>query len=317
MAKYISSVLYIFKMKNLNFYKLFFCCLTAFLFLYFLSVTRVFSQNPSAQLSPDFTGIWESIPSKTVIINGSTLPGYRKIIRLRLCIRNGILEGIISHSRIKGLEKFDIDSQEIISATQVSLGLKDRLGRKALLTLFIEDGVLKGRFKDENINFIAKLQNSFKRENSCELSNIDVGLNNNTSSSSGTIALSTDFNGIWKSKPLDKVNINSLDLPGIKKPLIVNLCIEDGILKGVFSSTGILQGANIISQLIVSSNQVNVELQDKFGATDSLSLILEDKKLKGLFEEGVSFIADKKSSKDSIKSCMIKEPLVPANPIFD
>ena len=125
-------------MKNLILLKRIFSLSVVIIFLFGVCSNELYAQSTSPPpLSPDFTGIWESVPSKKVIINSSEMPGYLKVIRLRLCVENGTLEGIITHSRIKGLEKFEIDSQEVISSSQVNLGLKDRLGREASLTLFL------------------------------------------------------------------------------------------------------------------------------------------------------------------------------------
>lgn len=282
----------------------------------FLSQIAVFAQpSNNISLSDKFTGIWEVIPSKTVSINGVKLPGTLKIIRLRLCVENGILRGVISHPHINGFEKLSVVSQNVLSSSSVQLELSDKLGRTISLFLVLDGKMLKGSFTKENINFIAGLQNAFDTTTSCNHENIDV-----ESPSTEGVSLDIGFNGTWKTKLLRTININDLNFPGLKKTITLKLCIESGVLKGVITSSGVLQGAKIISQSIVSSDAINVQIQDIFGTTDSLKLILEGKELKGVFDDGISFIAVKQPSFNNTnakKSCMINEPDVPADPIFD
>ncbi len=66
------------------------------------SVSTSSSGGSQILLDPGFTGIWESIPTKTFTINNVQVRGSSKIFRLRFCVENGQLKGSISHPHILG-----------------------------------------------------------------------------------------------------------------------------------------------------------------------------------------------------------------------
>ncbi len=175
----------------------------------------------------------------------------------------------------------------------------------------LENGLLKGSFP-HNINFVASILNGFNPSGACKLT-----ATSSSSSSGGTIALNQEFSGTWESKPHKSVTIDGVQLPGYSSKIVIKLCIKDGQLIGVFSSNGILQESQIISQAITSQNNVEIQLQDSLGTTDSLTLILDEGKLQGTFFDGTSFIAKKHEVVGSKRDCPLKGLDTPSDPIFD
>ncbi len=271
------------------------------------------SSSGSSQviLDPGFTGIWESIPTKTVTINGIQVRGSSKTFRLRLCVENGQLKGTISHPHILGLGRLSIVSQTTNFPNQVQLELEDKFERNTSLTLVLENGQLKGSFP-HNINFEAVILNEFNPSGACKLKT-----NSSSSSSGGIIVLNQEFSGTWESKPRKSVIIDGVQLPGYLNKIVMKLCVKDGQLNGTFSSNGILQESKIISQTVTSQNNIELQLQDSLGTTDSLTLVLDGGKLQGTFSDGTSFIAKKHEPVGSKRDCPLKGLDTPSDPIFD
>jgi len=269
------------------------------------------SSSQDVLLDPGFTGIWESIPAKTITINGVQVRGSSKIFRLRFCVENGQLKGSISHPHILGLGRLNIVSQTIISPSQVQLELEDKFEQNTSLTLVLENGQLKGSFPND-INFVASILNGFNPNGACKLT-----ATSNSSSSGGTIALNQEFSGTWESKPHKSVTIDGVQLPGYSSKIVIKLCVKDGQLKGILSSNGILQESKIISQTVTSQNNIELQLQDSLGTTDSLTLVLDGGKLQGTFSDGTSFIAKKHEPVGSKRDCPLKGLDTPSDTIFD
>ncbi len=153
-----------------------------------------------------------------------------------------------------------------------------------------------------------------------------------SSSSGSTITLNPNFAGTWKGKDLRaNVNPNSLIgcteiqncsaknlsckqdeilLPTIctkcarctkaSKTITLNLCINDGQLKGTVNHPGILKNGSIISQTILTDNIILLNLKDINGETSTLTLQLTgNKKLSGTFSSGISFDGRKSNPKSN------------------
>ena len=221
------------------------------------------------------------------------------------------MKGIISHPNILGLGKLEIVSQSATSPTNIELQLQDKYGRSTSLLLVLESNMLKGILA-EKINFEAAIEDEVNRNNACKLTDLP-----DVSSSSSGVAISGSFSGTWKSEAVNEITIDSIKLPVLSNKIVLKLCVINGELQGILSSNKILHTSSIISQTIIGNNQVELQLQDISGTTDSLKLVLEKGKLKGSFSDGTSFSAvKKKKNNKNNKTCPIR-PSVPADPMFD
>ena len=156
-----------------------------------------------------------------------------------------------------------------------------------------------------------------------------------SSSSSGiitTLSLNPNFAGIWKGNNI-RPNVNPSSLIGCtniqncsskklhcnnnevflpktctkcarcviaSKTITLNLCINDGQLKGTINHKGILNNATITSQTILTDSVVLLNLKDTNGETSTLTLQLTgNKKLSGTFLYGIGFDCRKSNSPNS------------------
>ena len=84
----------------------------------------------------------------------------------------------------------------------------------------------------------------------------------------------------------------------LSKIVQLQFCIKDGKLEGVVHQIGVIDNAMIISQEVISENEVIVTLEDKNGRKDLLTLkLLSDRRIIGIFENGISFQAVKTSKR--------------------
>ncbi len=102
-----------------------------------------------------------------------------------------------------------------------------------------------------------------------------------SSSSSGstispTIAnFNLDFSGLWKGV----IKIASQNSKKQSKLVTLKLCIKDRELKGSINVTGIINNSEIVSQDVKSENEVNINITDKNGKTNSINLKLVNRQL--------------------------------------
>lgn len=119
-----------------------------------------------------------------------------------------------------------------------------------------------------------------------------------TSSSSGSdsVVLSDKFSGIWSAKIQRTVSINGVVVKEGTHPIKLRLCSKDGQIKGIVVHPGFFTSALIVSQNVISENEVEVGIKDKRGRTATLRLTLVgDLQLNGSFSNGVNFESVKKS----------------------
>ena len=87
------------------------------------------------------------------------------------------------------------------------------------------------------------------------------------------------------------------------KTITLNLCVNDGQLKGTVTHSGVLNNATITSQTILTDNVVLLNLKDTNGETATLILQLTgNKKLSGTFSYGIGFDGKKLGSSNNCSS---------------
>ena len=119
-----------------------------------------------------------------------------------------------------------------------------------------------------------------------------------SSSSSGStqVALSEKFSGIWKAKVDRTVIVNGVVVKEGTRSINLRLCSKNGEIKGIVVHPGFFTRALIVSQNVISENEVEVGVKDRRGRTATLRLILVgDFELDGSFSNGVNFKSIKKS----------------------
>lgn len=90
-------------------------------------------------LSNNFTGIWKarltkgSTNSSTSSSGSSEGPVGSRIVTLKLCVKDGKLEGTVQQGGV--IEEGNITSQNVISASEVSVTVKDKKNKSITLTL--------------------------------------------------------------------------------------------------------------------------------------------------------------------------------------
>ena len=154
-------------------------------------------------------------------------------------------------------------------------------------------------------------------------------MHNTSSSGGGVLSLSNDFSGIWRGK----VNCKNLpkqssSSPGdiecivcaqivitcpigfvvapqtctecshcikcSQKPVLLRLCVRNGKIEGTVHLPGTVENGVVISQTILSEDEVRVTIEDRKGKSFELTLILTGKRsLIGSFNNGQSFEARK------------------------
>ena len=108
------------------------------------------------------------------------------------------------------------------------------------------------------------------------------------SSSGNSITLNKNFAGIWRSK-------NS-------KTITLKLCIKDQKLEGIVNIPGDIENGIIISQNIISNNEISITIRNKNDLTRELNLKLTDKRhLQVSIDGGQTFETRKLSL---LRSCL-------------
>lgn len=131
------------------------------------TVSSSSSGAPTAiSLNNSFTGIW-----KARLIKGSTNPSTSssgsseepvgsRIVTLKLCIKDGKLEGTVQQGGV--IEEGNITSQNVVSANEVSVTVKDKKNKSITLTLkLLSDRQMTVTFADGRTADARKL-NSFR-----------------------------------------------------------------------------------------------------------------------------------------------------------
>ena len=84
-----------------------------------------------------------------------------RIITLKLCVRNGKLEGVLHQGGV--FDKAVIDSQAIVAGDEVVVNLKDKKDKTATVTLkLLSTRQLRGIFATGDLTFTARKLNSFR-----------------------------------------------------------------------------------------------------------------------------------------------------------
>ncbi len=118
-----------------------------------------------------------------------------------------------------------------------------------------------------------------------------------SSSSGGSVVLSDKFSGIWLAKVDRTVSVNGVVIHEGTRPINLRLCSKNGELKGIVVHPGFFTRALIVSQNVISENEVEVGVKDRKGRTATLRLTLVgDLQLNGAFSNGVNFESTKKSN---------------------
>ncbi len=120
-----------------------------------------------------------------------------------------------------------------------------------------------------------------------------------TSSSSGgsSVILSDKFSGIWSAKVNRTVTVNGVVVHEGTRTIHLRLCSKNGEIKGIVVHPGFFTRALIISQNVISENEVEVGVKDRRGRTATLRLTsVGDLQLNGSFSNGVDFQSTKKSN---------------------
>lgn len=130
-----------------------------------------------------------------------------------------------------------------------------------------------------------------------------------SSSSSGSTstqngALSEEFTGIWKAEIERTITVNDVIISKDSRIITTKLCLNNGILVGFVQQPGILARGVITSQNIISSNEVELQLQDINGKTSSIHFTLVDGKLNGVFSNGITFSAIKQNTLNPNRVCI-------------
>lgn len=90
--------------------------------------------------------------------------------------------------------------------------------------------------------------------------------------------------------------------PSVSRVLILKLCVREGKLEGVINQGGVIEKGKIISQTVLSENEVGVEVQDVKGVTSKFVLkLLGDRQLLVIFEDKDEIEARKLNP---FKSCL-------------
>jgi hypothetical protein len=129
---------------------------------------------------------------------------------------------------------------------------------------------------------------------------ISIGSNKalgQTSSSSGSaVVLSDKFSGLWSAKVDRTVSVNGVVVREGTRTIRLRLCSKNGEIKGIVIHPGFFTRALIISQNVISENEIDVDIKDRRGRTATLRLTLVgDLQLNGAFSNGVNFESTKKS----------------------
>ena len=122
-------------------------------------------------------------------------------------------------------------------------------------------------------------------------------VSSSSSSSGGTpVTLSDKFSGNWSAKVDRTVSVNGVIVKEGTRSIHLRLCSKDGQLKGIVVHPGFFTRALIVSQNVISENEVEVGVKDRRGRTATLRLTLVgDLQLNGAFSNGVNFESTKKS----------------------
>ena len=122
-------------------------------------------------------------------------------------------------------------------------------------------------------------------------------ISSSSSSSGGTPStLSDKFSGIWSAKIQRTVSVNGVVVKEGTHPINLRLCSKNGQIKGIVVHPGFFTRALIVSQNVISENEVEVGVKDRRGRTATLRLTLVgDLQLNGAFSNGVNFESTKKS----------------------
>ena len=97
-----------------------------------------------------------------------------------------------------------------------------------------------------------------------------------SSSSGNPLALNKNFNGVWKEKICNKCG--HCEKCKSSKPITLKLCIKGQRLEGTVNIYGDVENGTIISQNIISNNEVSITIKGKNDLTEELTLTLNAKK---------------------------------------
>ncbi len=118
-----------------------------------------------------------------------------------------------------------------------------------------------------------------------------------SSSSGSAVVLSDKFSGVWAARVNRTVTVNGVVVKEGSREIRLKLCTKDGEIKGQVIHPGFFTRALIISQNVISENEVEVTFKDRKERTGTLRLtLIGNIQLNGDFSNGVSFEARKLST---------------------
>lgn len=127
----------------------------------------------------------------------------------------------------------------------------------------------------------------------------------------GQTILSDQFSGIWSAKVDRTVSVNGVVVKEGTRNIRLKLCSKNGEIKGIVVHPGFFTRALIISQNVISENEVEVVVQDRKSRTATLRLTLVGAlQLNGSFSNGVDFQSTKKSEFrlcEAFRTCNIND----------
>ena len=124
------------------------------------SSTSSSSSGSTVVLSDKFSGMWSARVSRTVIVNGVVVKEGSREIKLKLCVKDGVIKGLVVHPGF--FTKALITSQNVISENEVDVMFKDKKGRTGTLRLTLIGNIqLNGDFSN-GVSFEARKLHAFK-----------------------------------------------------------------------------------------------------------------------------------------------------------
>ena len=145
-----------------------------------------------------------------------------------------------------------------------------------------------------------------------------------SSNSNESTTLSSDFTGIWKSKPASTTTSSSGDVSPsrlaahieseatLRNPVILKLCVKDGELEGTIHQAMVFNNGMIVSQDVVSASEVNITAESKDGDTlDANIKLTSEREFLFTYDDGDSFTARKNNT---FKACGTRSNKPPTRP---
>ncbi len=116
-----------------------------------------------------------------------------------------------------------------------------------------------------------------------------------------------DFTGIWIGNIEEAANEkNKKKATAIR----LDLCTKDSLVAGSYNYRGRSSRNQITIDTVISESEVIVKFRDAFGKIENITLKLENEKLRGVFNDGKIFIADRISKINTPSLCPFKQEVI-------